>query len=71
MQRSHHCDYIARNAQDSSRQKKESEQLEKYRNTLAQGTGLIELFAAVVDDMRIPEQVGLVLNPMDPVTRKI
>jgi hypothetical protein len=68
VKRCNNGNHIARYAQQGCWQQEEREQFEKYRNALTQGTSQVELLAAVVNDMGIPEYIGGMLNPVYPVT---
>src|SRR5579862_2491993 len=71
MQRRNNYDYLFRNSDQSCRQQKASENLHKNRNALSKGACQVKFFAAVMNDVAIPEKIVMMGDPMAPVTSKI
>ena len=71
MQRRNDRNNFFRNSEERRGYKQESKKVDKVWDRLAQCTGKIELFAAVMDDMIVPEKIYFMTPAVHPVTLEI
>ncbi len=69
--RSDQVDHFGRHARDGRRDQKQRIDADDVGDRLPQRAGQVELFAAVVDDVVVPEEVDPVVEPVRPITREV
>src|SRR5215475_14836413 len=65
------CDHLRRHSEQCRREQKESKNFHDFGNALPERACEVKFFAAVMNDVQVPEKIDVMAPAMKPVSRKI
>src|SRR5688572_25747897 len=71
MKRSYCSNHFIWYSEQCGRNQQESKRVYKHADALPQCTGQVKVLAAVMNDMKVPENIDMMTPAMDPVTGEV